>query len=283
MKPSMCTGYFELSTPEDAVLSLKEAGFSYGELAVEHSLALLDRGSEIEKNGLTFRSFLNDHGFSIPQGHLDFRNDITTRETVEQLKKEITLFQAVGIKNAVFHINGGPKLPEEARLEAQRHSLQELLDFVRCTDLTICLENLMTNKTIADAGKLLQWIEQLGDENLGICLDTGHLHRSRLSLHTTEQTLEEFILQAGKHLKAMHVHSNDGINDLHLAPFTSRANNIDWVRVIKALQKIGYEGLFNLEVPGETESYPPAYILKRKLLYLKDMLDYMFSEEFLAQ
>lgn len=283
MKLSMCTGYFELSTPENAVLSLKEAGFSHGELAVEHSLALLERSGKIEKTGLAFRAFLEDHGFSLPQGHLEFRNDMTTSETVESLKKEITLFQAIGIKNAVFHINGGLALPEEARLDAQRRSLRELLDFVRGTELTICLENLMTNPTIADAGKLLQWIDQLGDENLGICLDTGHLHRSRLSLHTTEQTLEEFILQAGKHLKATHIHSNDGINDLHLAPFTSRANSIDWAQVIKALQKVGYDGLFNLEVPGETESYPPAYILQRKLLYLKDMLDYMFSEEFLAQ
>ena len=125
MKLSICTGYFELSTPEDAVLSLKEAGFSHGELAVEHSLALLERSGKIEKTGLAFRAFLEDHGFSLPQGHLEFRNDMTTLETVESLKKEITLFQAIGIKNAVFHINGGLALPEEARLDAQRRSLRD--------------------------------------------------------------------------------------------------------------------------------------------------------------
>lgn len=280
MRPSMCTGYFELFTPEDAVLSLKEAGFSSGELAVDHSAMLMVRGADVEKTGLAFRAFLADNDFTMPQGHLDFQNDLTTRQTVEKLKKEITIFQAIGIQNAVFHINGGLELSEEVRLEKQFHHLQELLEFVRGTDFTFCLENLMTNRTIVDADKLLQWIDRLGGKNLGICLDTGHLHRSRLSLGTTDQTIVEFITMAGNYLKALHVHSNDGNNDLHLAPFTSRTNSIDWVGVIKALREIGYDGLFNLEVPGETESYPPVYILKRKLLYLKDLVDYMLGENF---
>lgn len=280
MKAAMCTGYFELFTPEDAVQSLMEAGFVSGELAADHSTMLLARGADVEKTGLAFRALLADNGFAMPQGHLDFQNDLTTRQTVEALKREITMFQAIGVQHAVFHINGGADLPEEVRLEKQFRHLQELLEFVQGTDFTFCLENLMTNPTIADADKLLQWIDRLGGKNLGICLDTGHLHRSRLSLGTTDQTHVEFIKKAGKCLKALHIHSNDGKNDLHLAPFTSRANNIDWVGVIKALREIGYDGLFNLEVPGETESYPPVYVLKQKLLYLKDLTDYMLSEEF---
>ena len=280
MKPSVCTGFFECYTPEEAVLYMKEAGFSCAEFALDHSRMLLARDKNAEKTGLAFRSFMEDQGFSTPQGHLEFQNDICTRDTIDALKREITLFQAIGIKNAVFHINGGKELPEEMRLEVQHKHLRELLEFVQGTDFTFCLENLMTNRTITDADKLLGWIQRLGGKNLGICLDTGHLHYAKLGLQATEQTHVEFIEKAGSYLKALHIQSNDGSGDQHLAPFTGRKNGIDWAGIITALRKIGYQGLFNLEVPGETETYPPLPVLKLKLTYLKNLLDYMLSDNF---
>lgn len=279
MKQSVCTGFFERYTPEDTVLYFREAGFSYGEFSVDHSRMLLARGQDAEKTGLAFRGFLEDHGLRMPQGHLDFQNDICTRQTIEDLKREITLFQAVGIKNAVFHINGGKDLPEQVRLETQMRHIRELLDFVKGTDFTFCLENLMTTLSLTDADKLLAWIEILGGENLGICLDTGHLHYARLALHNTEQTHVEFIRKAGKYLKATHIQSNDGTADQHLAPFTGRKNPIDWPGIVAALREIGYDGLFNLEVPGETETYPPLPILKAKLTYMRTLLKLMLSEQ----
>jgi sugar phosphate isomerase/epimerase len=222
---------------------------------------------------------MEDQGFSTPQGHLDFQNDLCTRETVENLKREITLFQAIGIKNAVFHINGGLDLPMEKRLEIQENHLRELLEFVAGTDFTFCLENLMSNHTLVDAYRLLAWIHRLGGKNLGICLDTGHLHYARLALHTTVQTHAEFIRKAGSYLKATHIQSNDGSADQHLAPYTGRKNPIDWDAIVDTLRRIGYEGLFNLEIPGETETYPPLPILKAKLTYMKNLLDLMLSEQ----
>ena len=280
MKPSICTAFFAPNNPEEAILSLKEAGFTHGEFDVDHSIVLLSRGTDAEKTGLNFRAFLEDHGFSLPQGHLCHRNDLTTRQTVEYLKKEIALFQAIGIQNAVLHINGGTTLPEEERLERQTLHLRELVEFVQGTDFTFCLENLMSNPTVTDADKLLSWIEKLGGKNLGICLDTGHLHYARRGLKVTAQTHKEFILKAGKYLKALHIHDNDGTTDQHLAPYAIRGNGVNWEDVVSALRQIGYDGLFNLEVPGEIDSYRPPYILRCKLRCMKDMVDYMISGDF---
>ena len=277
MKPSIFTGFFERYTPEDAILQLRAAGFSYGEFVVDHSLQLLNRGKNVEKTGLQFRAFLEDQSFALPQGHLNFLEDLCLPETVEYLKREITLFQAIGVRNAVFHINGGLELPAEQRFEIQQRHIRELLDFVKGTDFTFCLENLMTTPTLTDADKLLNWIEILGGKNLGICLDTGHLHYSRLGLRTTEQTHVEFIQKAGKYLKATHIQSNDGSGDQHLAPYTGRKNPIDWPGIVAALREIGYDELFSLEVCGETETYPPLPILKAKLTYMKNLLDLMLS------
>lgn len=279
MKPSISIGYFDLFTPEKAVFFLRESGFSYSEFAVDHSRMLLARSENTEKTGLQFRSFLEDNGLQTPQGHLEFQNDLCTRETVESLKKEITMFQAIGVKNAVFHINGGKQLPEQQRLELQQLHMRELLEFVAGTDFTFCLENLMSNPATNDADGLMNWITLLGGKNLGICLDTGHLHYARLGLGVTNQTHTEFIRKAGGYLKATHIQSNDGSGDLHLAPYTGRVNPIDWPGIVAALREIGYSELFNLELPGETGTYPPLPILKRKLLYLKDLADLMLIDQ----
>ena len=283
MKPSICTAYFAPNDPETAILALQEAGFSHGEFDIDHSAALLSRGDDPEKTGLEFRAFLENIGFSIPQGHLHYKNDLTTRQTVEALKKEIVMFQAIGIKHAVLHINGGLNLPEEERLEKQFVHLRELLEFVQGTDFTFCLENLMTNPTITDANKLLQWIHKLGGKNLGICLDTGHLHYAKQGLHATEQTHKDFILTAGNYLKALHLHDNDGTGDQHLAPYAVRGNGVNWGEVVTALRQVGYTGLFNLEVPGVIDTYRPTPILKCKLRCMKDMIDYMLSDEFIKE
>ena len=75
---------------------------------------------------------------------------------------------------------------------------------------------------------------------------------------------------------------NDGTDDYHLAPFAIK-NSIDWREVVTALREIGYEGLFNLEIPGEIKGEPPLYVRKQKLKYLKQLADYMLSPAFPEQ
>ena len=282
MIPSVWTDYFRYLSPEEAVLGLQEAGFTMAEFSSGSSRQLMARGDNVEKTGLQFRTFLEQNGFSTPQGHLQLKNDLTTRQTVEDLKKEITLFQAIGVKNAVLHITGGWELSEEERMELQLKHLRELLEFVSGTDFTICFENLRSNPAVADADKILRWIDLLGGKQLGICLDTGHLHTTNITLKTSDMTQREFILKAGTYLKALHINGNDGTDDYHLTPFSIK-NNIDWAEVVTTLREIGYQGLFNLEIPGEAACNPPLYILKRKLLYIKDVVDYMLSDNFPKQ
>ena len=279
MKPSVWTDYFLCLTPEECILGLQEAGFSAAEFSTGSSRILRARSDDYEKTGNQFRAFLDSVGFALPQGHLAIKSKVSTREGVEELKREIAMFQTIGIKNAVIHINGDSELSEEERMAVQLKHMRELLEFVQGTDFTLCLENLRSNPAVADADKILHWIDLLGGKNLGICLDTGHLHSANITLQTANQTQEEFILKAGNHLKALHINGNDGTEDYHLTPFTIK-NNIHWEEVMVSLRKIGYDGLFNLELPGEIACNPPLYILKRKLLYIKDVIDYMLSDRF---
>jgi len=50
---------------------------------------------------------------------------------------------------------------------------------------------------------------------------------------------------------------------------------VNWDAVIRALKRIGYTGLFNLEIPGETRC--PIPVRLAKLDYLKSMLALMLD------
>ena len=281
MKPAMWTTYFRDLSPEDTVLAFMEAGFYYGEFSQEDAQVLLARGNDPEKQGREFKSFLDENGFSMPQAHLSFQNDLTTRETLDTLKREISLYYAMGVENAVLHINGGKELPLEQRREKWLLSLAELQQFVKGTPFILCIENLISNPCTRNSHQILEIIAQADQGNLGICLDTGHLNAVTKEMGDETQTQGEFIRSAGNYLRALHINGNHGAADLHLAPYTVR-KSVDFKEVITALRQIGYQGLFNLEIPGEVANLPPMEVRKLKLVYLRQLLDIMLQPEFFA-
>lgn len=278
MKPAMWTTYFRELSPEDTVLAFVEAGFYHAEFSQEDAQVLLDRGDP-EKQGLAFKSFLEQQGFSMPQAHLNFRNDITLPETVDALKREITLNQAIGVENAVIHLNGGKELPTEQRWEKWLDAMDKLQQFVKGTPFTLCIENLISNPLVHNCSQILEFISQADRGNLGICLDTGHLNAVTKEMGNETQTQREFILQAGKYLRAVHINGNNGAADLHLAPYTV-GKSVDFKEVITALRQIGFRGIFNLEIPGESPKIAPLQVRKLKLSYLRQLLELMLQPGF---
>ncbi|NLG35882.1 MAG: sugar phosphate isomerase/epimerase, partial [Lentisphaerae bacterium] len=78
-------------------------------------------------------------------------------------------------------------------------------------------------------------------KQIGICLDTGHLH-------LTGGAPAAIVREAGDNLIALHLADNLGKDDNHLFPF---AGTITWGPFLDALRASPYTGLFNFEVPGE--------------------------------
>jgi sugar phosphate isomerase/epimerase len=97
-------------------------------------------------------------------------------------------------------------------------------------------------------------------------LDTGHLNL------TANPNQAEFIEKAGKHIKALHIADNEGLGvDQHMMPFGR--GTVDIVSVIKAMKALNYQGLYNLEIPGERLA--PLEIRGYKLEYIKKMFSYL--------
>ncbi|MBQ4051501.1 MAG: sugar phosphate isomerase/epimerase [Oscillospiraceae bacterium] len=262
--------------PEEMVDAFLSAGYTASEFSDEHGFVMLarakERGVSPRVVGAELKAYADERGFSFPQGHLFHDVDLCADDAVEVLTQWLDLFLGLGVRSAVLHAGGGKGLTFENRYDRWIKVLTALTGHLKGTDMSIALENL---KDTTDVDMLNKIIDTVGDENLGICLDTGHLHLTT-DRGLTTQSQGEFIRRAGKRLIALHVADNDLSSDLHILPFGR--GNIDWWDFASALREVGYDRLFNYEIPGERLASPKVRMAKLK--YIKTVTEELLSDEF---
>ena len=270
MKLSVWSSYYYELSPEEMVLQFEEHGYRYCELSDEHAQVLMSRG-DAAVIGAQFKSFADEHNVSFSQGHMILDIQLCEYESIDILKQQLDLFNAIGVKAAVLHCDSLLRYPEmtlEEKRAKNKAALQQLLDHIRDTDMVICLENLSSKSIVPTAEDLLYFINELHSPNLGICLDTGHLNL------TDNKDQKAFIQKAGTHIKALHIADNEGKTDQHMMPFGCGSVNIR--EVIKEMKDIGYDGLYNLEIPGE--KHGPYEIRGFKLDYIKRVFEFLDAQ-----
>lgn len=266
--------YYELS-PEEAVEEFIKNGINCSELSGEHGLELLNRDVDVVSTGKKFAQFINERNFEISQGHLWLKVKLCSDDdAIDKLYRWIDMYEAIGIKNMVLHYDrlSGTGLSRRERADKNIEKLKILAEYIKNKNITICLENLSPNipdvKELIghNADDLLYIIERVGSEKFGICLDTGHLN-------LTENSQREFILKAGKKLKALHIADNQGRSNQHMMPYTR--GTVDFKEVVEALREVDYHGLFNLEISGE--SHIPLELRNEKIKFIKSCYDYLMK------
>ena len=208
-------------------------------------------------------SCIRANGLKITQAHCPFPPYYTGREDVLDYcigiyKRVIELCDAVDCKNLIVHgISLDPIDPandDPARIKELNMKLySSLIDTLKKTNVTVCLENLFKTKKndfyqgiCSDPHEAVEYIDTLnalaGKECFGLCLDTGHLHllRGRFGVYAP-------IL--GKRIKALHIHDNDAIYDKHTAPYSG---TIIWQEFIEAMRQIEYDHDLSFETFRQT-------------------------------
>jgi sugar phosphate isomerase/epimerase len=133
---------------------------------------------------------------------------------------------------------------------AARRSIDELVALAAQVNVRVAIE--VIPNPLSGASDLMDLIEEeLDGLDVGICLDYGHAHLMG--------DLGEAIETVSGHLVTTHVHDNGGKRDDHLVPF---AGTIEWEAAMMSTQKIGYDGIFMLEV-GDTGD--PVDVLRRSV------------------
>ena len=265
---SVWSNYLWGLEPERRIDTFLAHGFNRSEFSDEDGALILERGGNAAKQ---LRSYADSVGFSYPQGHLYLRVDICADGSVDTLKRWLDMFNTLGIRSAVLHAAGGRELEAERRFEKRVGTIRELSEYIDGSGMTICLENLMEEYCPRTSGELNALIDAAGGKNLGICLDTGHLNV--VNNRGVNESQSDFISAAGARLKALHIADNDGSSDMHLMPYGR--GRIDWQSVMTALAEVGYDRLYNLEIPGESRA--PLEVRELKLDYIKRMCEYLLS------
>lgn len=162
----------------------------------------------------------------------------------------------LGMKTLVVHPYGtGAYIGrEEEVLERNMRYFKLLLPYAEEYGVTIATENMWCDdkKRKTRRGSIFsnphehaRFIDEINNEFFGACLDLGHT-----SIAGREP--QDNIRVLGDRLKALHVHDNDYLDDMHTLPGLSEMN---WEEITKALSDIDYQGDFTLETNHFFDSF----------------------------
>lgn len=279
---STMTNYLSsLFGDQRAIEMIAEAGFDaldYSMLDFESPKGIL-QGEDYRKRAEEIRKMAEDCGLVINQCHAPFGFNYSDPAGFgyfgKMVRRSLEAAGIMGAENIVVHPLHYRRYRENAAFVHFENvkMYQSMLPAAKECGVTICAENMW--QWSSDHTKILPdecsfpdefsfLIDEVGGQNFGACLDLGH---AALTAQDVGWTTAEFIRKLGrKRLKALHVHDNDGTNDMHTAPYLGTA---DWDEITKALKKIKYEGDFTLEADRFLEQYPVEFI-PTALKYLQD-------------
>jgi len=127
------------------------------------------------------------------------------------------------------------------RISALHSSLRELSPL---TKNLICVENLPRLCLLNTVEEHRQAVDGVKDcENVKLCCDVNHYLKDRA---------EVAVEVLGDRIKTLHISDHDYIDERHVLPGDGK---IDWIALLSALEKTGYQGVFNYEITRSLYEY----------------------------
>lgn len=253
---------------------LKETGFDGVDYNLDHIITWdqLSRGETIPEleQGIEawyeyarpVRDAAQKYGIEISQIHTPFpcytENEKGNELAMECNKRSFAVAKWLGCRCCIVHphfLGYEHRLSreEERRINLERYT--ELIPAARENDVIICLENMFVSyrgkiygaicSDMAEANRYIDTLNEIaGERRFGFCLDIGHAVLAGRELYDT-------IVRIGPNLTALHVHDNDGKDDLHLFPGMGVA---DWDSFTRGLKDAGYRGVLSFETYNALQS-----------------------------
>jgi fructoselysine 3-epimerase len=178
-----------------------------------------------------------------------FRYPSLLSSTNEKVRRDSVRYIIDNVDNAL--LLGAPSLhicagfsafdePVGRGWDCLRRSICEILEYLQGTGLRLYIEpaHRFESNQILTLDDGLRMIREIGDDQLGILLDTGHLH-------VNGEDLAEGVAKLGPLLGYVDLDDNDGSADAHLAP---AAGTIDFAPFAAALKRAGYSRYISAEL-----------------------------------
>ena len=177
---------------------------------------------------------------------------------IENARYDCIATAALGAPHCVMHtvttIHMGPEADRELMHALNYDMYARMLPFAKQENIKIATE------TFGDAAKY-GCIDFFGDINefeegyrrvsalpdadkyFCICMDTGHSNKS--TRFNNNPPSADVIRRLGSSIEVLHLNDNDTLTDQHLTPMMG---NMDWNDIMNALDEIGYDGYYNMEI-----------------------------------
>lgn len=251
---------------EKAIELIAKAGFDAFDLSMlsmvkydwQNKVALLSDDPLAGANYLAHARRLKqiglDNGIVCNQSHAPYPT--YCKEIRDSFYRAIEITAEVGGEICVIHPDNYKSAEENAELYFS------LLDFAKQHKVKIAAENMWTwvrgkgtvPAACSDGKDFLAHLRAVNDDYLVACLDIGHAEMTGLNTSAVEM-----IDELGEHLKCIHLHDNDFLNDSHQIPFSMK---IDLENVAKALHRNGYAGYITLEAVSYLKDFAPEDVEK---------------------
>lgn len=173
----------------------------------------------------------------------------------EMMRRSVLAAEILGVRNLVVHpftvLDGETMLTDEA-FRINKEYYTRWGEFFHDHGVTMAIENMTGASSArypsiwADTDRLCALIDELGQPDIGACLDTGHAFMSGFDPAAS-------VRKIGKRLKATHIADNGGESDKHVAPYMGLIN---WTETVHALKEIGYTEDFSFEIQNLTSPFP---------------------------
>ena len=194
---------------------------------------------------------VKEHGLRVHSLHAPFGHDVNftspdpeqRRHARDRLTEAAEALRLLGGELYVIHPGGEDQRwiwDRERRLALSVEGLTGVWEQCRQRGLTLVVETPLPHLLGGQVEDFAWILERLPTEGVGICLDTSHTSLGGF--------LFEAIERFGRRLVHVQASDNHGHTDDHLVP---GEGIVDWQRVLAALERARYEGLFMLEVAGD--------------------------------
>ena len=165
-------------------------------------------------------------------------------EAMDEIKHAIAVAEVLPFRFLVLHIGVQGEAFDEHKFEGAMTSIEHLRAFAKPLGVRLLVENIPNELTAPE--KLMELIQALHYEDIGVCLDLGHAHLESGGVESAFETLKPLI-------RSVHVHDNHGMKDEHLWP---GEGTIDFKRTMEMLRSAPQVPALVLEIEGDPEGNP---------------------------
>ncbi|MEI6578825.1 MAG: sugar phosphate isomerase/epimerase family protein [Eubacteriales bacterium] len=227
-------------------------------------------GDDFEKYASELKHIADESGICFNQTHAPFPsyktgNDEYNKKTLPQIIRSIIITSILGAKHVIVH----PTALRENQKDFNINFFNNLIPVCKEYNVVVAIENMFGSNqnngqiiaNVCSTGEdFCEYLDALDSRYFTACLDTGHAGLVGETAASMVRTLGH------DRLKALHVHDNNHLKDIHTLPFTQSLN---WQDITAALKEINYTGDFTFEADNFLRGFPEELVISASKFMLE--------------